>query len=100
MLLSNTKNVCHNIFSLCSNLTFVDLRAVKGLSYLGKNTFNGFEKLRTVLLWDSLNTIKAGAFEGSGLESFTAPASLKNIDKMAFDNCERLKHVDISACTL
>ena len=76
VLISNATNIHHYIFSLCDNLTFVDLRAVKGLNYLGTKTFSGFTKLKCVLLWNGLETIKASAFKGSGLESFTAPASL------------------------
>ena len=29
-----------------------------------------------------------------------APAPLKNIEELAFENCKNLKHVDLSACTL
>ena len=47
-----------------------------------------------------LEEIKAWAFYNCGLESFTAPASLKKIGQNAFMNCRTLKHVDLSACTL
>ena len=97
VLLSNTTNICHKIFSRCNDLTFVDFRAVKKLN---ANTFSGLKKLKTVLLWDGLEVIGRNAFDGSGLESFTAPASLKKIEKNAFKNCLALKHVDFSACTL
>ena len=97
MLLSNTTNIYHKIFSRCNDLTFVDFRAVK---HLNGNTFSGLKKLKTVLLGDDLETIGMSAFEGSGLESFTAPASLKKIEKNAFMNCHSLKYMDLSACTL
>ena len=78
----------------------MDLRVAKGLRHLEDMTFSGFEMLKTVLLGDGLETIGVSAFEGSGIESFTAPASLKKIGKNAFMNCRALKHVDLSACTL
>ena len=96
-IISNTTNIHRKIFSLCDNLTFVDFRAVK---HLNGNTFSGLKKLKTVLLWDDLEAIGRNAFDGSGLESFTAPASLKKIGKCAFMACRALKHVDLSACTL
>ena len=76
------------------------MRVVKGLRYIEDMAFYGFKKLKNVLLGDSLEIIGASAFEGSGLKSFTAPASLKKIRDLAFCNCENLKRVDLSACTL
>ena len=100
MLLSNIRTVHYDIFSLCKNLVFVDLRAAKSLKHLEDMTFYGLKTLKSMLLGDNLETIGASAFEGSGLKSFTAPASLKKIRDLAFCNCENLKRVDLSACTL
>ena len=94
------KRIRHKIFSRCNDLTFVDLRAIKGLDYLETVIFNRLTKLKCVLLWNGLETIKVNAFADSGLESFIAPASLKKIEKNAFMNCQALRHVDLSACTL
>ena len=99
MLLSNIRTVHCDIFSLCKNLTFVDLRVVKSLRYIEDMAFYGFKKLKSVLLGDGLEIIGESAFEGSGLESFTAPVSLKKIRDSAFCDCKDLKHVDLSACT-
>ena len=49
---------------------------------------------------DGLEAIGVEAFMGSGIESFTAPASLKKIEEKAFFGCASLKHADFSACVL
>ena len=47
---------------------------------------------------DKLETIGEGAFAGSGLESFVAPASLRWIGKGTFSGCSALRHADLGAC--
>ena len=75
------------------------MRVVKGLRYIEDMAFYGFKTLKNVLLGDSLEIIGASAFESSGLESFTALASLKKIGDSAFCDCMDLRRVDLSACT-
>lgn len=72
------------------------------LRVIGKRMFADCENLKSVVFGDDsqLEEIQSEAFRGSGIESFTAPASLRNIDSTAFQDCKKLKHVDISACTL
>ena len=72
------------------------------LRVIGKRMFADCENLKFVVFGDDsqLEEIESEAFRGSGLESFTAPASLRKIDSTAFQDCGQLRHVDISACTL
>ena len=49
---------------------------------------------------DALETIGNFAFAETGLESFTAPSSLREIENNAFSRCEHLKQVDLGACVL
>lgn len=39
------------------------------------------------------------AFASSGLESFTAPPSLRKLESQVFANCSALRRADFSACT-
>ena len=55
---------------------------------------------RVIFAGEELETIGENAFSDSGLESFTAPASLKKVGDFAFSECGYLKHVDFSACTI
>ena len=55
---------------------------------------------RVTFAGDGLEVIGQYAFTGSGLESFTAPSSLKRIGESAFCNCKDLRHLDLGACQL
>ena len=55
---------------------------------------------RVIFAGEELETIGKSAFSNSGLESFTAPVSLKKIGANAFEYCRELKYADFSACTL
>ena len=69
------------------------------LRYIESDTFKSWVSLRRVIFTgDALEIIGKSAFEGSGLESFTAPKSLRWIGDSAFENCKDLKHVDLSVC--
>ena len=72
------------------------------LCVIKEHTFVGCKKLKSIALGENfeLKEIQSEAFYGSGLESFTASASLKKIGNNAFMSCRALKHVDLSACML
>ena len=72
------------------------------LCVIKERAFAGCKNLKSVILGENseLKEIQSEAFCGSGLESFTAPASLKKIGNNAFMSCRALKHVNLSACML
>ena len=49
-----------------------------------------------MVLPNKLVKIDQNAFEGSGIKSFVAPASLREIGVAAFTNCEELKEVRLN----
>ena len=59
------------------------------LCVIKERTFVGCKNLRFVILDENseLKEIQSEAFYGSGLESFTAPSSLRKIGESAFYDC-------------
>ena len=56
-----------------------------GITYIGKNAFNGLSKVTELVLPDSIVEIGDTAFQGcKGITTFTSPASLKVIGVSAF----------------
>ena len=94
------RKICPSTFADCVNLQHADLRAARGLKCLETSAFQGCKSLRRVLLGDGLKSVRSCAFKDSGLESFTAPASLCGIGCSAFANCKELRHVDLGTCAL
>ena len=69
--------------------TIYDNRQVK---YIGRNAFEGNEKLISVTIPEGVEYIEAYAFKGcSNLENVSLPSSIKVIETGAFEGCEKLK---------
>lgn len=62
---------------------------------IGKRAFHGSSGLRNVIFAENarLETIRAGAFGWTSLESFRAPESLRRIGPEAFCRCSSLREV-------
>lgn len=60
---------------------------------IGKTAFRGMEHVKTVTLPEGIIRIRDGAFKGSGLTEFVAPASLLSIGDEAFADCPCLEKV-------
>ena len=60
---------------------------------IGKTAFRGMEYVKTVTLPEGIIRIRDGAFKGSGLTEFVAPASLLSVGDEAFADCPRLEKV-------
>ena len=66
-----------------------------------EKAFQGCKELKRVtFVGEALETIGNFAFLATGLESFTAPSSLRKIENNAFSFCWYLKDVDLDACVL
>lgn len=65
-----------------------------GVTTVGAEAFDGFERVTSVSLPGSLTTIGAGAFEEcEALTSLTIPAKVKTIGKEAFGECKALSKI-------
>ncbi|MBO7293955.1 MAG: leucine-rich repeat protein, partial [Bacteroidaceae bacterium] len=80
-------------FRECSRLTEVKIPNL--VTQLEPYSFAGTTALKHVELGDSLQGIGNYCFSGSGLESISIPASVKNIGDYAFDDCAKLADVVI-----
>ncbi len=63
-------------------------RVPSGVNIIGSNAFAGSRKLESVILPDSVDTIKYGAFWESGLHSITMGTGVNRIEKAAFSNLD------------
>ena len=63
-----------------------------------EEAFAHCENLKQVIFdpGSAVTEIQYNAFYCSGLESFTAPSSLRKIDTMAFQNCWKLKKFELN----
>ena len=66
------------------------------LRVIGKMAFCGCASLKMIDFPDSVEDIRMGAFQESGMESFTAPKYLKVMHQSVFADCESLKHVQLN----
>ena len=66
-----------------------DNRQVK---YIGRNAFEGNEKLISVIIPEGVEYIESYAFKGcSNLENISLPNSIKEIEYGAFEGCDKLQ---------
>jgi len=63
------------------------------ITEIGNEVFKDRNEIKTVQLPDTLKTIGAHAFYGSGLTELTIPVSVDEIKVYAFSNCNSLKTV-------
>ena len=70
------------------------------MKYIESGVFQACKSLKRVtVLGDGLEIIGQEAFAESGIKSFVAPSSLRELKEKAFAGCSALKHVDLGACT-
>ena len=60
---------------------------------IGKTAFRDMKHVKSVSLPDTIVRIRAGAFKGSGLTTFTGPDSLLSVGDEAFADCTNLEKV-------
>lgn len=88
-------------------LNFVGRRAFRGCKRLAKinlpnaikkipaQCFEGCSSLQEVLLPDKLTHIRESAFRGTAIENIKVPPSVTEIEKYAFDSCQKLSKVTL-----
>ena len=99
------KTICGGAFLKCQNLRQVVLN--DSMEMLGVNgdfekqteyggVFQGCESLKTIELPSRLEFIGMNCFRDSGLESFTAPRTLRTVCPGAFCMCKHLREVQLN----
>lgn len=78
-------------FLECSHLSSVTLPS--DLTSISENMFKGCAALKQITLPSTITHIYQHAFSGAGLNSIEIPASCKQIDSLAFYNCDGLQSV-------
>ena len=61
--------------------------------YIGKEAFSFCRNLQTILFSKNVETISANAFQDAAITEIHIPASVKEIEIFAFDNCQQLRTV-------
>ncbi|MBQ4649736.1 MAG: leucine-rich repeat protein [Firmicutes bacterium] len=76
---------------------FLDMTVRRSLPVekIGKTAFRGMKHVKEVILPETVVRIRDGAFKGSGLTNFTAPASLLTVGEEAFADCADLVTVTL-----
>ncbi len=87
VLPSTLTKIGEEAFAGCSEMTSINLGAVKELS---RNAFRGCLGLENVTLGDELVGIPEGVFSVSGLKRIVIPGSAQKIEKNAFSGCRNL----------
>lgn len=82
-----------NAFTSCELLKSVVLPA--NITSIGDDTFRLCSSLETVNLPEGLKTIGNGAFQSSGLQAITIPATVDSIEESAFNGCKNLTQITI-----
>ncbi len=103
-----TLSVCND-----TSITEIDIESVENenddnddnnydVTVIGKNAFKKCKKLKSVAIYSSVTTIKAGAFNGlSKLNSVVIDEEdLTKIEKNAFKGCKKIKTFEINATNL
>ena len=62
-----------------------------GIFRIGDSAFLGCDKLKTISIADSVNTIGADACAGCGIEKLEIPGHVSNIGDLAFAKCKKLR---------
>ena len=83
-------------FSDCTALT--DVKIVAPIETIDTYAFEGCSSLQSITLPETLTTIRANAFSGSGLTKIVIPASVKEIEVYAFENSLIKEIVFTGAC--
>lgn len=82
-----------NKWAFDANASLASLPDMPGVQVIGMNAFRTCVSLREAVFPATLTTLGALAFEYSGLESATIPASVSTIAYAPFGQCSKLKHL-------
>ena len=93
---STLRKMGYAIIMYCPKLT--ELNIPYGITSIGYGAFLDYyeSSLETIEIPESVNEIKAGAFEGrKNLKTVKISKNVTNIDSGAFDRCNNLENIDI-----
>ena len=88
---SDTKEVCDGFVSLCP-LETINLGSI---TKIHDGAFNGADKLKEIVLPDTLEELGAYSFKQSAISKLTIGSKLKVIKEDTFQQCDNLKEVYI-----
>jgi len=67
----------------------------EGITVIGSNAFHGYDRITSVSISGTVETIKSGAFIYNNFTSVTIPASVTSIDPMAMTGCFALTSITV-----
>ena len=115
----SVQTIADSAFKGCTELTKVTFETGSALTSIGKNAFDGCEKLAevnglpnslvsvgnyafrncyalsTINLPDAVDSLGTYVFQNAGLTSIAIPASIESIPNYAFDGCTKLAKVTL-----
>ena len=90
------REICVDAFCRCVKLKEITFAEESRLKMIGREAFNSCTLLKNIQLPDCVEEIGLDAFNGTGLESFVAPLSLRVLKQSAFQDCKSLKYVKLN----
>ena len=93
---ASVEEIGEEAFRMCGNLQCVVFAKGGWLRAIRAEAFRGCCSLKHTEFPDTLKEIGHEAFRESGLESLTAPKSLKQLDSGAFTECRSLRVAELN----
>ena len=82
------------IFKDCKNLKSVEFAANSQITQVGNNSFDGCEKLESIVLPTALEKLGSSCFSGcTSLARINLPSTLKEMGSYVFKNCTSLSNI-------
>ncbi|NDW13181.1 leucine-rich repeat domain-containing protein [Bacteroides sp. 214] len=91
--LATVKNIPSSLFKGQAITSFTEMKYMTACTSIHTQAFYGCSSLTEVVLPPNLKEIVYSAFEASGIENITIPASVIYIQQGAFEGCSSLKSV-------
>lgn len=83
-----------SVYSSCHYLTNVEIS--NGVTRIPNIMFEGCKELKSITIPGTVTSIGSDSFASTGLTSVTLPASVKLIDKRAFNSCKSLTEINLN----
>lgn len=89
----NVVELGRSAFSSCQNI--VSVKLPEKLTTVSSHLFSGCKNLKEVIFPDGTETIEQSAFQSSGIEEITLPATVKSIGNYAFLECPEMRSLTL-----